>query len=122
MNLRNALHIPLLVAVIAAAPAFAAGNEMVEHAEKVLDRAKTTLSQAISAAETEVGGKALSARLARRHHQDFYDVRVLKGGELTEVRVAIDDGKILSTHPLEHGHMAKTKPATPEKPEPGSRS
>jgi uncharacterized membrane protein YkoI len=123
MKLSNALRIPVLVAAIAAAPAFAAGNDMVQHAEKVLDSAKTTLTQAISAAENQVGGKALSARLARRHHQDFYDVRVLKGDELTEVRVAIDDGKILSTHPLEHGHMAKAKPAAPEKPEqPGNRS
>jgi len=123
MNALNALRIPLFVAAVAAAPAFAAGDQAVEHAEKVLDGAKTTLSQAISTAEGEVGGKALSAHLARYHHQDFYDVHVIKAGEVTDVRVAIDDGKIVSSHPMEHGHPSKAKAATPEKPEqPGGKS
>jgi len=123
MNFTHALRIPLFVAALAAAPVFAAGNQAIEHAEKVLDGAKTTLSQAISTAEGEVGGRALSARLARYHHQDFYDVHVVKGGELTEVRIAIDDGKVVSSHPVEHGHLSKAKPATPEKPDqPGGKS
>ena len=115
MKLGNALRIPLVALAIAAAPVFAASERMLEHADKVLEGAKTTLSQAVSAAETEVGGKALSARLEWRHKKDFYDVRVLKGDQLTDVHVGIDDGKILSTHPLEHGHMAKAKAAVPGK-------
>lgn len=119
MKLGNALRIPLVVLAIAAAPVFAASDKMLEHADKVLEGAKTTLSQAISAAETEVGGKALSARLARRHNNDFYDVRVLKGDQLTDVHVAIDDAKILGAYPMEHGHMAaKPKSAMPDKSTP----
>jgi hypothetical protein len=123
MKLMNALRIPLFAAALAAAPAFAAGDQAIEHAEKVLDGAKTTLSQAISTAEGEVGGRALSAHLARYHHQDFYDVHVIKAGEITDVRIAIDDGKIVSSHPMEHGHLTKAKPAAPQKPEqPGNKS
>jgi len=117
MKLSNALRIPLFATVIAAAPTFAASANMLEHTEKVLDGAKTSLSQAISAAETEVGGKALSARLERWHDKDFYDVRVVKEDRLTDVHVGIDDGKILSSRPVEHGHMAKPKAAMPEKAE-----
>lgn len=117
MNLRNATRVSLVVLAVAAAPVFAASDKMLEHEDQVLEGAKTTLSQAISTAETEVGGKALSARLESRHKKDFYDVRVLKGDQLTDVHVGIDDGKILSTHPMAHGHMAKPKGAMPEKAE-----
>lgn len=119
MRLHNALRVPLVVAAIAAAPSFAAGDGKLEHAEKVLEGAKTTLAQAISTAENQVGGKALSARLVRRHHLDLYDVDVLKGSELTEVDIAIEDGRVLSTRPIEHGHMAKAKPAAEKTEQPG---
>ena len=109
MSLGDALRIAVCVVAIAAAPAFAASEKMLEHADKVLESAKTTLSQAISAAEVQVNGKALSARLERWHGHDFYDVRVVSGEKLIDVHVAIDDGKILSTRPIEHGHMAKAK-------------
>jgi hypothetical protein len=119
MRLHNALRLPLVLAAIAAAPGFAAGNGNLEHAEKVLEGAKTTLAQAISTAENQVGGKALSARLVRRHQQDLYDVNVVKGNELTEVDIAIEDGKVLSTRPIVHGHMAKAKPAAEKTEQPG---
>ncbi len=47
---------------------------------------------------------------------------MLKGEQLTDVHVGVDDGKILSTHPMGRGHMAKPKAAVPEKAEqPGSK-
>jgi hypothetical protein len=123
MKLGNAIGVSLVVFGVVAAPVFAANEKMLEHEDKVLEGAKTTLSQAISTAETEVGGKALSARLESRHKKDFYDVRVVKGDQLTDVHVGIDDGKILSTHPMLHGHMTKSKAAMPEKAEQsGSKS
>ena len=116
MKLTNALRITLLTAAIGVMPAFAAHDKMLEHAEQVLTGAKTSLSQAISTAESQVGGRALSARLARHDNRDVYDIHVVKGSELTDVRLSIDDGKVLSTRPIEHHHMAKEK-ATHEKPE-----
>jgi hypothetical protein len=117
MRLINALGVALLVSAIGAAPAFAAGNKMLEHADKMLEGAKTSLAQAITTSEEQVGGKALSAGLARMHDRDFYDVRVLKGGEVTDVRIGIDDGKVMSTHPMEHAHAGKHKPSTSDKSE-----
>ena len=112
------LRIPLFALALAAAPAFAASSWSPEHASKVMEGAKTTLSEAVSTAEGQVGGKALSAWLAQRHGQDFYDVRVLKGDTLTEVRVSIDDGTVMSTMPIEQAHMAKAKSTAPAKAEP----
>jgi len=48
-------------------------------------------------------------------------VKLVKEGDLTDVRVAIDDGKVLSTHPMAHDHATKPKPAAPEKPEQADR-
>ncbi|HTT37231.1 MAG TPA: PepSY domain-containing protein [Burkholderiales bacterium] len=117
MKLSSAFRMSVLAFAIAAAPAFAMSAKALEHADKVLEGAKTTLSQAISTAETEVGGKALSARLARSHKQDFYEVHVVKGDQLTDVHVAIDDGKVLSSRPLGHRHMEKGKGANAQSAE-----
>jgi len=122
MKLTGILRVAMLSAAVGAMPAFAAHDKTLEHEQQVLEGAKTSLSQAISAAETDVGGKAMSARLGRYHPQDVYDVHVLKGSELVDVRVSVDDGKVLSSRPMEHGHMAKAK-ATHEKTEPaGTKS
>ena len=108
MKLPVPLAVSFAVAALAASPAFAADNTL-EHAQKVLDGAATPLSQAITAAEGKVGGKALSARLARRHDEDFYDVHVLKNDKITDVHVSIADGKIIEEKPLERHHAANTK-------------
>jgi len=115
------LHVPLGLALASAALATGstfAANDMLEHAQKVLDGASTSISQAISTAEGKVGGKALSARLARRHSEDFYDVRVLKDDKLTDVHVSVADGKILEERPVQPHHAAhmKSSPAKSEQP------
>jgi len=111
----------LAVAALAGSSAFAA-DKMLEHAQKVLDNAATPMSQAVTAAEGKVGGKALSARLARRHGEDFYDVRVLKDDKLTDVHVSIADGKILEERPIEHHHAANTKSMPMKSEQPASKS
>jgi hypothetical protein len=121
MEVTMKLHVPFALTLVGAAfatgSAFAA-NGMLEHAQKALDGASTSISQAISTAEGKVGGKALSARLARRHGEDFYDVRVLKDDKLTDVRVGLADGKILEERPVEPHHAAhmKSLPAKSEQP------
>lgn len=116
MTVANALRVSALAAAISTAPAFSAVDKTLEHADKVLEYAKTTLSQAVTTAESEAGGKALSAGLSRQHGKDFYAVHVLKGTELTDVRVGLEDGKVISTHPMHHGHTAKAK-AAPQQPQ-----
>jgi len=109
MKLGSTLSISLVAAAIAAAPVFAASKKMLQDEDKVLESAKTTLSEAISTAETQVKGKALSARLERWHGQNFYDVRVVNGDQLTDVHVGIDDGKVLSSWSIERARIRKTK-------------
>jgi hypothetical protein len=116
MRATKALRFTVIAAAIAAAPAFAK-DSMLERADKVLEGATTPMTQAIATAESQVGGKALSARLAHQHGKDFYDVRVVKGDQLTEVRIAIDDAKVMSTRQIQPHHMATTKPASPQKAE-----
>ena len=101
-----------LFAVFVGVPAFAAENTM-EQAQKVLDSATTTMSQAVTAAEGKVGGKALSARLERSHGQDFYDVHVLKDQKLTDVHVSTMDSKILEEKPMKSHHAASSKSTPP---------
>ena len=122
MKLSNGIRAAALVLAVAAAPAFAAGDKALERADKVMGEAKVTLSQAISTAETQVGGKAIMARLAWRHDQNFYDVHVLKGNELMDVRVGIDDGKVISTGPLERHHHAADKSMKKEGEQPANKS
>jgi hypothetical protein len=115
MKLPAALSLTLIGAAFATGSAFAA-DKMLEHAQKVLDGASTSMSQAISTAEGKVGGKALSARLARHHGEDFYDVRVLKDDKLTDVHVSIADNKILQERPVEPHHAMKSTPKDEQQP------
>ena len=105
----SAFAIAVASLTFAVAPAFAAETNL-EHAQQVLDKASTSLSQAISTVEGQVGGKAISARLMRSQGEDFYDVRVLKDDKLTDVRVGIADGKILDQKAVENHHAGKQMP------------
>ena len=62
-----------------------------------------------------------SARLARSHGKDFYEVRVLKEDKMTDVRVSIADGKVLGQKTVESHSAAKRMPPKPEHPS-GSKS
>ena len=118
MKLRRLfLALALVGSAFATGSGFAA-NDMLEHAQKALDGASTSLTQAISTAEGKVGGKTLSARLAHWHGEDFYDVHVLKDDKLTDVHVSLADGKILEERQVEPHHAThmKSPPAKDEHP------
>lgn len=53
-----------------------------------------------------MAAKTLSARLARRHGEDFHDVRVLKSVKPTDVHVSLADGKTLEERAVEPRHYA----------------
>jgi len=121
MKLPAKFAITLIAATLAASPAFAA-DKTLEHAQKVLDSAATSMSQAITTAEAKVGGKALSARLAQRQGEDFYDVHVLKEDKITDVHVSVADGRITEERPLERHHAANGKSMPTKGEQPGGRS
>ena len=121
MKLPVPLAITLAAAALAASPAFAA-DKLLEQAQKVLDSAATSMSQAITTAEAKVGGRTLSARLARRHGEDFYDIHVLKDDQITDVHVSIADGKVIEEKPLVRHHAADSKPMPTKTGQPANKS
>jgi uncharacterized membrane protein YkoI len=67
---------------------------------RVVTNAKTSLSQAIAAAEQETGGKAVETGI-ENHDGVFiaYEVRIAKGNTLQKVLVDLDTGKVIKVVP-----------------------
>jgi uncharacterized membrane protein YkoI len=103
-----------LVAALAAAPAFAANPAQPDVQAQSTKVAKTTLSEAISIAETQVGGTAVSARLEHERGKAMYDVYVLKENKISSVHVSAVDGKVLSTHEVTAHHNGKMHHQEPQ--------
>jgi len=59
--------------------------------------AKVSLTQAVTTAEQHVGGKAARAEYEHHRGQWVFDVKVVKGKQVMEVKVDPNSGKILST-------------------------
>ena len=57
--------------------------------------AKTSLSQAIAAAEQETGGKAFDTGLENQEGPLAYEVEIAKGNTLQKVLVDLDSGKVI---------------------------
>lgn len=61
-----------------------------------LSAAKITLTQAITAAEQHVQGRAIKAELENENGKLVYEVEVVKQNMATDVKVDSADGRILS--------------------------
>lgn len=59
-------------------------------------RAKIGLAQAVAAAEEHAGGKAARAEFERHNGQWVFDVEVVKGNQVMDVKVDPTTGRILS--------------------------
>lgn len=57
--------------------------------------AKIDLSQAVTAAEQHVGGKASRAEYERRKGQWVFDIEVVKGQSVMDVKVDAANGKVI---------------------------
>lgn len=62
----------------------------------MLDASKTTLAQAIDAAEQRIGGKAMKAEVEQERGRLHYGVWVLKGEDRKKVEVDANDGAVKS--------------------------
>jgi uncharacterized membrane protein YkoI len=82
------LSATVLAAAYAAKPA--------ENDGAAIATAKISLAQAVSAAETHVGGKAARAEFEKSKGQWVFDVEVVKGAVVTDVAVDANSGKVLS--------------------------
>ena len=96
---RSNIMLTTLVALVTLAGASAAfagekGNETDQQSElNAVTNAKTSLSQAISAAEQETGGKAVDTGLENQDGVMAYEIEIAKGNTLQRVLVDSDSGK-----------------------------
>lgn len=73
----------------------------------VLAQAKISLTQAIATAEQHVQGKAVRAQLEDENGALVYGVEVVKGTQVTDVKVNGDDGLVLSSQGDQSDHEAE---------------
>jgi uncharacterized membrane protein YkoI len=83
--------------VATAAAAALAATAQPEKETQAIAQAKTSLSQAITAAEARTSGKAIRAEFEQsRDGKWTFDVEVLAGGKVYDVAVDADSGAVLS--------------------------
>jgi uncharacterized membrane protein YkoI len=92
-----------VITLVGAGAAFAGSREKETDEQdelSVVTNAKTSLSQAIAAAEQETGGKAVETGI-ENHDGVFiaYEVRIAKGNTLQKVFVDLDTGKVIKVAP-----------------------
>ncbi len=86
-----------ILVLLAGTWAYAGRKHGVEQDEgAALAHAKVSLVQAVTAAEQDVQGKAVRAELEEEHGKWIYEVEVVNGNAVTNMKVDSLDGKILS--------------------------
>ena len=76
-----------------------AGNDALE-----FQKPKVSLTQAVNAAEKFTRGRAVRAELERHDGQPVYDVEVVDGRKVLDVRVDKESGKVLAVTPDKADH------------------
>lgn len=98
------------VIALGASLAFAGVNGAKEGQENdaaLLSQAKISLPQAIAAAERHIQGKAVRAELEDENGTLVYGVEVTHGTQTMDVKVDINNGRILSTQTDQADHEAE---------------
>lgn len=87
----------------AATTAYAAGSES-ENDAMAVSNANISLSQAIQAAEQKTHGRASRAEYENTSQGRAYDVEVVSGSKVFDVRIDAQDGSVLSStaDPVDH--------------------
>ena len=88
---------PFILATLAAtviSGAYAA--ESAENDALAVTGAKISLTQAVAAAEQQIGGKASKVEYERHKGQPVFDVEVVKGKSVMDVKVDPTSGQVLS--------------------------
>ena len=87
----------LIIALLTGTTIYAAQDTNREHNDAVaIQQARISLPQAIAAAEKHTGGKASGAELEDENGKLVYGVEVVNGSKVTDVKVDIVTGKVLS--------------------------
>ncbi|GMV46073.1 MAG: hypothetical protein AMXMBFR66_14710 [Pseudomonadota bacterium] len=94
---RNIARAVLAAAVAAAGAAAYAAKGSVENDALAIAQAKTTLAQAIAAAEQHAGGRAAKAEYEHARQGGFFEVEVVAGSKVFDVKVDADKGTVVSS-------------------------
>lgn len=106
MSTRKAIVTGIIVAGMLASPLVLAdvqGGEA-QDAAWAASQAKISFTQAIAAAESHAGGKAVRAELENENGTPVYGVVVASAKGLADVKVDVRDGKVLSAQPEDGQH------------------
>lgn len=93
----NAVLVAGALASASAAGYAATSANNVENDALAIGQAKTSLIQAITAAEQHVNGKAVRAEYEQTKAGWAYDVEVANGAKVFDVRVDADKGTVISS-------------------------
>lgn len=95
--MKRKIHLAALAAAVlaAAATGSAYAAKASENDALVISAARIGLGQAVASAEQHAGGKASRAEFERHKGQWVYDVEVVKGQSVMDVKVDATSGKVV---------------------------
>jgi len=96
MNRYSKLSLLAITIAAIGTVAFAAQSRM-ENDAMTITRAKTPLAQAVTTAEQHANGKATRAEYENTKQGWVYDVEVVSGAKVFDVRVDADKGTVISS-------------------------
>ncbi|HQT98413.1 MAG TPA: PepSY domain-containing protein [Thermodesulfobacteriota bacterium] len=94
---------------LGASLALAKGGGEGDNIAALLSKTGIGMAKAVSAAEDRAQGKAVRAELEDENGTPVYGVEVMSGTKLTDVKVDVKDGKILSAQADEADHEGREK-------------
>ena len=94
-KLKRKLYLLALAALSATAIGTAYAARTMENDALAIENTKIDLSQAITAAEQHVGGKASRGEFEKHQGQWVFDVEVVQGKKIMDVKVDSTSGKVI---------------------------
>jgi uncharacterized membrane protein YkoI len=94
--MKSKFYLAALVALSASAIGSVYAAKSTENDALAIATAKIGLTQAVTAAEQHVGGKASRAEYEQHKGQWVFDVEVVKGRTVMDVKVDSTNGKVIS--------------------------
>ncbi len=93
---RKLFYLVALVVLSASATGSAFAADVMENDALAIQTAKVGLSQAVITAEQHVAGRASRAEFERHNGQWVFDVEVVSGTKVMDVKVDPESGKVLT--------------------------
>jgi uncharacterized membrane protein YkoI len=97
MKIRQSILIAALALTSAAAGISAFASNAAGNDARIIPNARISLSQAVIAAEQHVGGTASKAEVEQHAGKAVYDVEVVKGPQVFDVKISPDQGTVIAS-------------------------